>query len=127
MEPPGVLVVGETPSLGRSIADLLESDGIPVRYILDLEAEPPLSGSAHPYRVIVAACNAQQCATVHQWARGPFSNLDLVVVGARDPGVIPGVRLHLVELPLLPSRFSNMIRELLEAATPRVGAPDGKL
>jgi hypothetical protein len=125
MERRGVLVVGETPSLGRSIADLLESGGIPVQYVLDLGTPPPLSGPAHRYGVIIAACNVPHCVTVHQWSRGPLSNLDLVVVGARDAAVIPGARLHLVELPLLPSQFLGLIRQLLEGATDRLDVPDG--
>ncbi len=122
MERPGVLVVGETPSLGRSIADLLESGAVPAHYVLDLASEEPLADLAGRYRVVVAACNGPYGATARQWARGELSNVELVVVGARDPGVIGGARLHLVELPLLPAKFLAMVRDLLETPTTRIGS-----
>ena len=50
MEANGVLVVGETPSLGRSIADLLESEDVPTRYVHDLAAEEPLAELGSRYR-----------------------------------------------------------------------------
>ncbi len=116
METPGVLVVGETPSLGRSIADLLESSGIHTRYVQDLGDEQPLSGLGRRYPVVVAACTGHHCATGRQWARGDVPDVPLVVVGSLDP-VLPNVRnVHLVSLPLLPTGFLAMIRDLMPAS-----------
>jgi hypothetical protein len=136
----GVLVIGETPSLGRSIFDLLESSGIPVRYVPDLTLEPPLAGMAHRYGVVVVACNGSYCATARAWAQEGVSDVDLVVVGARDRGVTARERLHVVELPLVPTGFLALIRSLLAASDPRAdpgssspgtrpsgGAPGGSL
>ncbi|MGA8275474.1 MAG: hypothetical protein WB789_01275 [Thermoplasmata archaeon] len=114
MESPGVLVVGETPSLGRSITDLLESGDVRAQYVLDLANEPPLSNLASRFRVVVAACNGLYCATARRWARGELPNVELVVVGSRDPSIVGGTNLHLVPLPLLPAKFLGLIRELLE-------------
>ncbi len=114
MASPGVLVVGETPSLGRSIADLLESGDVPARYVHDLTAEPPLSDLARRFPVVVAACNGLYCTTARRWARGELPDVELVVVGSRDPSVVGGANLHLVPLPLLPAKFLGLIRGLLE-------------
>jgi hypothetical protein len=115
MESPGVLVVGETPSLGRSIADLLESSGIRTRYVQDLGDEQPLSDLGRRYSVVVAACTGHYCATGRHWARGEVPDVTLVVVGSLDP-TLPTIRnVQLVTLPLLPARFLVMIRDLLPA------------
>lgn len=124
MEPPGVLVVGETPSLGRSIADLLESGGVRVRYVDDVRTPGPLAALAQRYPIVVAACNEHLCATARRWVRGEIPNVALVVVGARDPALARTEKLHLVPLPLLPARFLGLIHGLLEAGPPAsVSAP----
>jgi hypothetical protein len=107
----GVLVVGETPSLGRSIADLLESSDVPTQYVPDLQSGQPLPETC---RVVVAACNGPYCATGRRWARGELPNVELVLVGSRDPAIVGSDRLHLVELPLLPPEFLSMVRGLLQ-------------
>ncbi|HTS33977.1 MAG TPA: hypothetical protein VMI55_08620 [Thermoplasmata archaeon] len=114
-EPHGVLVVGETPSLGRSIADLLESENVPTRYVFDLEAEAPLASLGKRYAVIVAACSGYFCATARRWMRGEMPGTKLVVVGSRDPilGSTPEVRQ--VDLPLRASGFMGTVREMLQA------------
>jgi hypothetical protein len=115
METPGVLVVGETPSLGRSIADLLESGGVPAQYVDDVRTQQPLSSLSNRYPVVVAACNEHHCATARQWVRGELPNVALVIVGSRDPLVPRAANVHVVTLPLLPSRFLGMIHGLLDA------------
>jgi hypothetical protein len=114
MENPGVLVVGETPSLGRSITDLLESGNVRARCVLDVASEQPLSTLGQRFSVVVAASNGLYCATARRWARGELPNVDLVVVGSRDPIVAAGSNVHLVSLPLLPAKFLSLIRGLLE-------------
>lgn len=118
MEPPGVLVIGETPSLGRSIVDLLESGGMRARYVADLQGQEPLSTLWNRYPVVVAACNEHYCATARRWAGGELPNVALVVVGARDPLLARAGKLHLVPLPLLPAGFLGLIHELLDPAVP---------
>ena len=111
-----MLVVGETPSLGRSIADLLDSAAVPGRFVFDISAEHPLPTLSHRYPVVVAACNEHFCGTARRWARGEFPDVALVVVGDRDTGLaaIPGV--HVVPLPLVPAPFLSLVRQLLAAA-----------
>jgi hypothetical protein len=116
MESHGVLVVGETPSLGRSIVDLLESGGVHAHYVDDVHSQEPLTSLAHRYPVVVAACNEHYCATARQWVDGALPNVALVVVGGRDPLLDRASNLHLVSLPLLPSRFLGMIHGLLDDA-----------
>ncbi len=109
----GVLVVGETPSLGRSIADLLESENVPTRYIHDLEAAAPLGALAKRYPVVVAACSGYFCATARRWMRGEMPGVKLVVVGSRDPILGTAPEVHRVELPLRATGFMGTVRELL--------------
>ncbi|MGA8664040.1 MAG: hypothetical protein WB809_03085 [Thermoplasmata archaeon] len=116
MDHPEVLVVGETPSLGRSITDLLVSGGVPARFVGDVRAEAPLASLARRFPVVVAASNSPTCSTAREWVRGELPDVALVVVGSRDPiltRVTPAV--HVVSLPLLPSRFLELIRELMAA------------
>lgn len=108
-------MVGETPSLGRSIADLLESGGVPAHYVDDVTSAQPLSSLANRFPVVIAACNEHYCATARQWVRGELPNVALVVVGSRDPLLARAGKVHLVPLPLLPSRFLGMIHGLLDA------------
>jgi hypothetical protein len=112
MEAGKVLVVGETPSLGRSIVDLLESGRVPSRYIRSVDPEQPLSDLSGRVPLVIAACNEHVCATARRWAR-ESPRVTLVVVGSRDRGlpVLPGVRV--VPLPLRPARFLSLIRSLL--------------
>lgn len=120
-------MVGETPSLGRSIADLLESENVPTRYVHDVEAEGPLASLAGRYSVVVAACSGYFCATARRWIRGEIPGVKLVVVGSRDPllGTTPGLRQ--VELPLQASRFMGTVRELLGPVRTNPTAPRGTL
>ena len=113
MESRKVLVVGETPSLGRSIVDLLDSGGVPNQLVRDLEVELPLTSLSHQFQLVIAACNQRWCATARRWALGECPDLTLVVVGSRDPGlpVVPGVRV--VPLPLRPARFLSLVRSLI--------------
>lgn len=116
MKVPGVLVVGETPSLGRSIVDLLESGNIPSQLVYDVNAEHPLSDLSGRFPVVISACNERYCATARRWARGELPNVAMVVVGDRDSGLpaLSGVRV--VSLPLLPAPFLALVHRLLTAA-----------
>jgi hypothetical protein len=113
MAPREIVVVGETPSLGRSIVDLLRAYGLPCRLVLDLRATD-LAPSADPGgSVVFVACNQAYCATARRWARGELPNARLVVVGARDPelAAIPAIRV--VPLPLRLQPLVTLARELL--------------
>ncbi len=127
MDPPRVLVVGETPSLGRSIADLLDAGGVSAEYVLDVEAIQPLSELSRRFRVLVAASNSPYCTTGRRWLRGEMPGVDLVVVGSRDPQVEDSTGLHRVGLPLIPEDFLRLLRTLSSSdrnATHRSGARD---
>lgn len=115
MTHPGILVIGETPSLGRSIVGLLESVGLPCRYSLDVSAsgDSGLDG----VEVVVVAANAHYCATLRAQQQGALGERELVVVGSRDPLGRAGPHVYPVELPLRPSDFLALIRSLMAAAT----------
>jgi|SRR5580692_7830581 hypothetical protein len=113
-----VLVVGETPSLGRSIVDLLESSGVPTRFVTQIDALTPLSELSAEYPVVVAACNESFCSTARRWLWGEVPNVAMVVVGARDPALVEAYGLRLVPLPLVPVALLGLIRGLLVAGDP---------
>jgi hypothetical protein len=114
-----VLVVGETPSLGRSIVDLLESERLRTQYVLDVESEAPVTSLRDRYAVIVVACNELFCATARRWLHGELPDIPLVVVGARDPILATSKGVHQVPLPLRPASFLETVRALLAGASHR--------
>jgi len=118
MAPSRVLVIGETPSLGRSIVDLLEAEGVHAVYVDDIRSQGPLTSLAQRFPVVVAACNAPYCQTARQWVGGELPDVTLIVVGTRDPALRESPRLRLFPLPLLPSRFLGIVHGLLDAGTP---------
>ncbi len=104
---PEVLVVGETPSLGRAIVDLLEAGGIRTAFVLDAREA---KGS---FAAVVAACNAAYCDTLRAWLRGELPPSPLVLVGSRDPVGRSLPEAHLVDLPLKPESFVSLVRSML--------------
>ena len=110
MQSPEVLVVGETPSLGRSIADLLESGNVPCRVVYDISAERPLGTLSQRFRMIIVACNERFCATARRWARGEIPKSELIVVGSRDPALASMVGVRVVPLPLVPGPLLALVR-----------------
>lgn len=117
MDAERVLVVGETPSLGRSVADLLESGDVGAHYVEDLENERPLGSLAHRYPVVVVASSGYFCAAARRWVRGELPNVELVVVGSRDPVLLTARGIHHFALPLLPPRLLTTVRSLLSLAS----------
>jgi DNA-binding response OmpR family regulator len=115
MDGRGVLVVGETPSLGQSIAMLLQGEGIRADYVPDLDRIDPPASVGRRYPVIVVASNHPVSPVARRWARGEFPDVRLVVVGSRDPEVTGRAEIHSVALPLRPSEFLARIRSLLDA------------
>jgi hypothetical protein len=111
-----VLVVGETPSLGRSITDLLIAGNIRAHYAMDL-GDGRAADLPDTAPVVVLASNGSYSPFVRRWVeRGP-TNVALVVVGSRDTILArswPGV--HLVPLPLAPARFLEQIQDQLTLA-----------
>jgi hypothetical protein len=111
-------VVAETPSLGRSLADLLLAEGIACRLVPDLgsqDLEPWVPGEEP---VILVACNEAYCRTARRWARGELRGSGLVVVGARDPelrGLLGG---RVVPLPLRREPFVTLLRDLISGSSP---------
>ncbi len=115
---PGVLVVAETPSLGRSIADLLEAGAVQTRLVYDVSAEHPLSTLSDRFGVVISACNGRVCATARRWAHGDFSGVAMVVVGSRDAELSAISGIEVVPLPLLPGPFLVTVNHLLASADP---------
>jgi hypothetical protein len=114
--PVQVLVVGETPSLGRSIADLLEAWEVPNRYVHDLSVEPSLETLHERCPVVVVASNGPFCPTARRWLRSELPKVELVVVGSRDPALASAAGIHTVELPLARDRLPGLVRDLLASA-----------
>ncbi len=123
MRAPRVLVVGESPSLGSSISDLLGAGDVPHRLVVQLDSESPLETVRERYLVVVAASNGYYCSTGRRWLQGELPGIALVVVGSRDPllGHSPGV--HRVALPLDPGLLLETIRGLLRGSDPAGGPP----
>lgn len=114
--PETIVVVGETPSLARSITDLLESDGFSVTTVGDplRELTRSLRNPLAPVSLVITASNGHHCETARRWMRGEVSGVTLVVVGCRDPEVRPGPRVRVIGLPLAPEEFLQLVRRLLE-------------
>jgi hypothetical protein len=119
----GVLVVGETPSLGQSIVDLLESERLRAQYVYDVESEAPVSSIGDRFAVIVVACNEHFCVTARRWLHGELRNVPLVIVGSRDPILATTKGVYQIPLPLQPGLFLDTIRELLGRSSHRHPAP----
>jgi|HubBroStandDraft_1064217.scaffolds.fasta_scaffold48546_1 hypothetical protein len=109
-----VLVVGETPSLGRSVFDLLESGSVPCRFVHDVVAESPLFNLAERFPIVVTACNDAFCSAGRRFVRGELPGVTMVIVGSRDPALQSGstAQLHVVSLPLIPSRLMSLVSAL---------------
>lgn len=116
MNVPPVLLVGETPSLGRSLGDLLLTEGIACRLVSEITNRELDAWRSGPPSVILVACNESYCRTARRWLGGEFPGTSLVVVGARDPDLraIRGVRV--VPLPLQREPFLELLRELTSAS-----------
>jgi hypothetical protein len=110
------LVVAETQSLGRSIADLLEAGNLPHRLVDDLATVTPLSTLAARYPLVIVACNERVCATARRWIRGELPEVALVVVGDRDAALGSALGLRVVPLPLRPTPFLQLVEALLRPA-----------
>ena len=126
MSPPAVLVVGEIPSLGESIADLLEAERVPHRTVPRIDTASPLSTLRERFSVVVVAGGGYFCEAGRRWLRGEFPDVRLLVVGSRDPYLVPTHGLYRVHLPLEPKALVDLIRRLSEEAAtagPRAPTP----
>ncbi len=113
MGPREVLIVGETPSLGRSILDLLRAEGIPCRLVHDVARDDPGLSGPSPTAAVIVACNEPFCRTARRWSRGELPVDRLVVIGARDPQLADRPGLRLVPLPLSAEPLVALARSLL--------------
>ncbi len=115
MPAPAALIVGETPSLARSIRDLLDAGSVRVEHVDVLDEVGPLREVAARFPVVIAAASGPYCTTARAWAQGRLPGTALVVVGSRDPAVarLPGV--HPVPLPLDPEELLALVQRLLRA------------
>jgi|GEM_PF-1244440 len=107
-----VLVIGESPSLGRAILDFLEADGFSVRLAYDPSSEGRPDEIAERYRVLVVASPGPYCDVARRWIRGDFPGLAMVVIGSRDPQLERIPELHRVPLPIDPQLLSTTVRRL---------------
>ena len=122
-----VLVVGETPSLGRALRDLLDSGRIPTRYTEDPAEAVLRSPVAGTLGLVVVACTGLDCETARRWRGLGFPPSALLVVGSRDPERLAAGGVRGVSLPIDPAGFLAMIERLRAGpparSAPRVGAP----
>ncbi len=116
-----VVIVGETPSLGRSIGDLLATEGIPCRVVSDLTTDELESWRVGRAPVVLVACNEVYCRTARRWDRGELPGASLVVVGARDPELRNVRGAQIVPLPLRREPFVALVRDLIADPSSRVG------
>ncbi|HXQ48698.1 MAG TPA: hypothetical protein VN842_02825 [Thermoplasmata archaeon] len=114
MDECAVVVIGETASLAAALVELLETEGVGVVAVRDLQEAETLAGKGPvpPHPLLISASNGHYCPTARRWPEGPLRDSELVVVGTRDPGLRSTGRLHVVPLPLVPSEFLNLVREL---------------
>jgi hypothetical protein len=111
-----VLVVGETPSLGRSVADLLEAANIPIHYVLDVDQGGPLISIGARFPLIVAASSGYFCSTARRWLRGEFPRSRLIVVGSRDPALADAKGVRTFPLPLEPEHLLGVVQTMVASA-----------
>ena len=109
-----VVVIGETASLAAALVELLETEGVGVVAVRDLQEAETLAGKGPvpPRPLLISASNGHYCPTARRWPEGSLRDSELVVVGTRDPGLRSSGRLHVVPLPLVPADFLNLVREL---------------
>jgi hypothetical protein len=121
MTHPSVLLIGENPQLGASLAELLEAEAVPSSTVKDLrealEKLGPIPPASAP--LLLLASNRVRSPTLHAWLEGGLERWQLVVVGCRDARVRSGAQLHVVSLPLDVTAFLRLIRELVHRS------PDG--
>ncbi len=115
MAEPTVLVVGETPSLGRALVDLLEAAGIATQYASEFPGAAPGARASGTPNVVVIASNSPHCATAREWLNGRHRPSRLLVVGSRDPRVLGAQEIERVDLPLEPDPFLRLVRSLMDA------------
>ena len=112
-----VVVVGETPSLGAAVNELLLSDRYDSRLVSSLESAERLLRGHRPSdpTVIVTAANGAFCATFLLWPKSSLRDLELVVVGDRYRTVVPSPHVHVLRLPIDPEELLGLVRRLLES------------
>lgn len=94
------------------MADLLESDSLPVRFVYDLSAVLPLGDLSDRFSPIVVGCNEVFCATARRWAAGELPHTEIVVVGSRDAALHVRPGLDLLALPFQPDQLLSLVRRL---------------
>jgi hypothetical protein len=124
MASPGVVVIGETPSLASAVVELLQAGGVGVVAVRDLgEAEALAHQGRPPSRpLLITASNGHHCPTVERWKAGCLKDSELVVVGTRDPQLRSSAHLHIVPLPLVPTDLLELVRSL-EPTAPAPARP----
>jgi hypothetical protein len=112
-----IVVITETPSLGRAIADLLETRGLEHRVIEDTKGGVPAFAIENRERLLVVACNSSYCETARRYVRGELSGVQMIVVGSRDPVLtgLPGV--VVIPLPLDVSLLLSQLEHLAGVST----------
>jgi hypothetical protein len=113
VEPPAVVVVGETPSLGRALVELFEADEIRSRLVAPPDPPDRWEELLATRPLLVVACSGLYCATARSWLRGELPVQHLVVVGARDPFVARASGLHHVPIPVSAGPLLELVRGLL--------------
>ncbi|MHB8352030.1 MAG: hypothetical protein ACYDFT_04980 [Thermoplasmata archaeon] len=120
-----VLVVGETPSLGRSLRDLLESGLLRTRYTEDpAEALDSRTGSGGS-TVVVVACTGLESETARGWLGRGLPRSALLVVGVRDPARLAQRGVRGVSLPIDPAELLDLVGGMLGAGRAGSDLPGG--
>lgn len=119
-----VVVVAETQSLARSLGDLLRAAGFIADTVTPLEALETFGERAGPMpsTLLLVASNRRRSETASRWARGEFPGAKLIVVGLRDPSLVPSAGGHFIDLPLRPEQLLELVRLGVSAPDPVPGA-----
>ena len=110
MRPKGLLVVGECPSLGRCVADLLGAYELETRFVVDIAATGPVTTLAERFGRVIVASTGYWCTTLRRWLAGEMPGVRLIVVGSRDPLLHTAEGVVSFDLPIDAARLITEVR-----------------
>lgn len=118
-----VLIVGESPSLGQSLADLMESAGLRSELVPAIDVLENGRSIGRTVPVVLVAGHGFHSETLRRWKGGDLNGSRIVVVGSRDPALAEARGVTRVDLPLDPGSLIDLVRGCVRAAERRLGGP----
>ena len=108
-----VLIVGESPSLGRAVGDLLAAEGVGHRLVYELSPKDIAGGPSGRPRLVVVVSHGYYTIAGRRWLHGEMSGVPLLVVGSLDPILEGRAEVHRLGLPLDPVELVRVIFSLV--------------